>query len=155
MDNFPSPHVTKEQKHNFSQMVLRERVNKRKLGEIVREFTLVTILLFYESVIENASLSVLRWSHKLFFSIQLWFSSSEWRIFREMKKKSLFLISRRVVAWLTRRTPCRWVRWWPPGIESAWKPRTPPRTRTRQLCPRKKTESNKKSPYFFVKQLLF
>ena len=40
-DNFPSPHVTKEQKHNFSQLVLRERVNKRKLAEIVREFTLV------------------------------------------------------------------------------------------------------------------
>jgi hypothetical protein len=41
LDNFPSPHVTKEQKHNFSQLVLRERVNKRKLAEIVREFTLV------------------------------------------------------------------------------------------------------------------
>jgi hypothetical protein len=40
-DNFPSPHVTKEQKANFSQLVLRERVNKRKLAEIVREFSLV------------------------------------------------------------------------------------------------------------------
>ena len=42
IENFPSPHVTKEQKLSFSQMVLRERVNKRKLAEIVREFTLVS-----------------------------------------------------------------------------------------------------------------
>ena len=42
LDNFPSQHVTKEQKQNFSQLVLRERVNKRKLGEIVKEFSLVS-----------------------------------------------------------------------------------------------------------------
>ena len=40
MDNFPTPNVTKEQKNQFAQMILRERANKRKLLEITREFSL-------------------------------------------------------------------------------------------------------------------
>uniref|UniRef100_H3CZV4 Importin-13 n=1 Tax=Tetraodon nigroviridis TaxID=99883 RepID=H3CZV4_TETNG len=38
---FPSLRVTTEQKHNFSQQMLRERVNKRRVKEIVKEFTLL------------------------------------------------------------------------------------------------------------------
>ena len=38
--NFPSHRVTHAQKEQFAQLVLRERANKRKLLEIVREFNL-------------------------------------------------------------------------------------------------------------------
>lgn len=39
-DGFPSNNVTKEQKQHFASLVLKERANKRKLQEIVREFGL-------------------------------------------------------------------------------------------------------------------
>uniref|UniRef100_H2VDA3 Importin-13 n=1 Tax=Takifugu rubripes TaxID=31033 RepID=H2VDA3_TAKRU len=38
---FPSARVTTEQKNNFSQQILRERVNKSRVKEIVKEFTLL------------------------------------------------------------------------------------------------------------------
>uniref|UniRef100_A0AAQ5X0I4 Importin-13 n=1 Tax=Amphiprion ocellaris TaxID=80972 RepID=A0AAQ5X0I4_AMPOC len=38
---FPSSRVTAEQKDNFSQQILRERVNKRRVKDIVKEFTLL------------------------------------------------------------------------------------------------------------------
>uniref|UniRef100_A0A8C6PHE1 Importin 13 n=1 Tax=Nothobranchius furzeri TaxID=105023 RepID=A0A8C6PHE1_NOTFU len=38
---FPSSRVTTEQKDNFSQQILRERVNKRRVKDIVKEFTLL------------------------------------------------------------------------------------------------------------------
>uniref|UniRef100_A0A672T9L2 Importin-13 n=1 Tax=Sinocyclocheilus grahami TaxID=75366 RepID=A0A672T9L2_SINGR len=38
---FPSSRVSNEQKDTFSQQVLRERVNKRRVKDIVKEFTLV------------------------------------------------------------------------------------------------------------------
>uniref|UniRef100_A0A8C2CJH6 Importin-13 n=1 Tax=Cyprinus carpio TaxID=7962 RepID=A0A8C2CJH6_CYPCA len=38
---FPSSRVSDEQKDTFSQQVLRERVNKRRVKDIVKEFTLV------------------------------------------------------------------------------------------------------------------
>ncbi|XP_041967527.1 importin-13 isoform X2 [Alosa sapidissima] len=38
---FPSSRVSPEQKNTFSQQVLRERVNKRRVKDIVKEFTLV------------------------------------------------------------------------------------------------------------------
>uniref|UniRef100_A0A672J8W1 Importin-13 n=1 Tax=Salarias fasciatus TaxID=181472 RepID=A0A672J8W1_SALFA len=38
---FPSTRVTAEQKDNFSQQILRERVNKRRVKDIVKEFTLL------------------------------------------------------------------------------------------------------------------
>ncbi|XP_061635403.1 importin-13-like isoform X2 [Phyllopteryx taeniolatus] len=38
---FPSSRVTSSQKDNFSQQILRERVNKRRVKEIVKEFTLL------------------------------------------------------------------------------------------------------------------
>uniref|UniRef100_A0A667Y366 Importin 13 n=1 Tax=Myripristis murdjan TaxID=586833 RepID=A0A667Y366_9TELE len=38
---FPSSRVTAEQKDTFSQQILRERVNKRRVKDIVKEFTLV------------------------------------------------------------------------------------------------------------------
>ncbi|RLW05791.1 hypothetical protein DV515_00004826 [Chloebia gouldiae] len=41
-DGFPSARVTPEQKENFSQQILsRERVNKRRVKEMVKEFTLL------------------------------------------------------------------------------------------------------------------
>ena len=40
MDNFPTPNVSKEQKHQFATFVLKERANKRKLLEVTREFSL-------------------------------------------------------------------------------------------------------------------
>ena len=39
-DGFPSSNVNKEQKQQFATLVLRERANKRKLQEMVREFSL-------------------------------------------------------------------------------------------------------------------
>ena len=39
-DGFPSNNVTKEQKQHFASLILKERANKRKLQEIVREFSL-------------------------------------------------------------------------------------------------------------------
>lgn len=39
-DGFPSNNVTKEQKQHFATLILKERANKRKLQEIVREFSL-------------------------------------------------------------------------------------------------------------------
>ena len=39
-DGFPSPNVNKDQKQQFASLVLKERANKRKLQEIVREFSL-------------------------------------------------------------------------------------------------------------------
>uniref|UniRef100_A0A8C9TSF8 Importin-13 n=1 Tax=Scleropages formosus TaxID=113540 RepID=A0A8C9TSF8_SCLFO len=39
--NFPSSRLTAEQKDTFSQQILRERVNKRRVKEIVKEFTLL------------------------------------------------------------------------------------------------------------------
>uniref|UniRef100_A0A8C9WGE6 Importin-13 n=1 Tax=Scleropages formosus TaxID=113540 RepID=A0A8C9WGE6_SCLFO len=39
--DFPSPHVSAEQKDNFAEQILREHVNKRRVKEIVKEFTLV------------------------------------------------------------------------------------------------------------------
>jgi len=41
-DNFPSLHCTKEAKENFARQVLKERANKRKLQETVREFSLLS-----------------------------------------------------------------------------------------------------------------
>merc|ERR1712126_82751 len=41
MDNFPTPNVSKEQKHQFATFVLKERANKRKLLEVTREFSLL------------------------------------------------------------------------------------------------------------------
>ncbi|XP_053739702.1 importin-13-like [Synchiropus splendidus] len=38
---FPSAHVTPEQKHNFSQQLLREQTNKRHMKELVKEFSLL------------------------------------------------------------------------------------------------------------------
>uniref|UniRef100_A0A3B3TKE9 Importin-13 n=1 Tax=Poecilia latipinna TaxID=48699 RepID=A0A3B3TKE9_9TELE len=38
---FPSSRITTEQKDNFSQQILRERVNKRRVKDIVKEFTLL------------------------------------------------------------------------------------------------------------------
>ncbi|XP_072505265.1 importin-13 isoform X1 [Notamacropus eugenii] len=38
---FPSPRLSAEQKDTFSQQVLRERVNKRRVKEMVKEFTLL------------------------------------------------------------------------------------------------------------------
>ncbi|XP_020831036.1 importin-13 isoform X1 [Phascolarctos cinereus] len=38
---FPSPRLSVEQKDTFSQQVLRERVNKRRVKEMVKEFTLL------------------------------------------------------------------------------------------------------------------
>uniref|UniRef100_A0A8C8DHT6 Importin-13 n=1 Tax=Oryzias sinensis TaxID=183150 RepID=A0A8C8DHT6_9TELE len=38
---FPSSRITTEQKVNFSQQILRERVNKRRVKDIVKEFTLL------------------------------------------------------------------------------------------------------------------
>ncbi|CAG0894556.1 unnamed protein product [Darwinula stevensoni] len=40
-DGFPTPRVSPQQKENFCKSILRERTNKRKLGELVREFALV------------------------------------------------------------------------------------------------------------------
>ncbi|XP_073400573.1 importin-13 isoform X2 [Dendrobates tinctorius] len=40
-DGFPSPRVTQEQKNNFTQHILRERVNKRRIRDMVKEFTLL------------------------------------------------------------------------------------------------------------------
>lgn len=39
-DGFPSSNVNKEQKQQFASLVLKERANKRKLQEMVREFSL-------------------------------------------------------------------------------------------------------------------
>uniref|UniRef100_A0A4W3HVW4 Importin 13 n=1 Tax=Callorhinchus milii TaxID=7868 RepID=A0A4W3HVW4_CALMI len=39
--NFPSARLTPEQKETFSQQILRERVNKRRVKDIVKEFTLL------------------------------------------------------------------------------------------------------------------
>merc|ERR1719510_2212527 len=39
-DGFPSSNVTKEQKQQFASLVTKERANKRKLQEMVREFSL-------------------------------------------------------------------------------------------------------------------
>ncbi|XP_038151037.1 importin-13-like [Cyprinodon tularosa] len=38
---FPSPHVTMEQKDLFSQQILREQTNKRRIKETVKEFSLL------------------------------------------------------------------------------------------------------------------
>lgn len=38
---FPSAQVSTEQKHNFSQQLLREQTNKRRVKEIVKEFSLL------------------------------------------------------------------------------------------------------------------
>ncbi|RXM31433.1 hypothetical protein EOD39_7010 [Acipenser ruthenus] len=38
---FPSSRVTQEQKNTFTQQILRERVNKRRVKEVVKEFTLL------------------------------------------------------------------------------------------------------------------
>ena len=38
-DGFPSNNVNKDQKQQFATLVLKERANKRKLQEIVREFS--------------------------------------------------------------------------------------------------------------------
>ncbi|MEE6495164.1 hypothetical protein FKM82_001968 [Ascaphus truei] len=40
-DGFPSARLTQDQKDNFSQHILRERVNKRRVREMVKEFTLL------------------------------------------------------------------------------------------------------------------
>jgi len=40
-DGFPTDKITSEQKHRYAQMILKERTNKRKLLEIVREMSLV------------------------------------------------------------------------------------------------------------------
>uniref|UniRef100_A0A8B9M986 Importin-13 n=1 Tax=Accipiter nisus TaxID=211598 RepID=A0A8B9M986_9AVES len=40
-DGFPSARVSPEQKETFSQQILRERVNKRRVKEMVKEFTLL------------------------------------------------------------------------------------------------------------------
>uniref|UniRef100_A0A6I8S4L0 Importin-13 n=1 Tax=Xenopus tropicalis TaxID=8364 RepID=A0A6I8S4L0_XENTR len=40
-DGFPSPRLTQEQKDNFSQQVVRERVNKRRMRDMVKDFTLL------------------------------------------------------------------------------------------------------------------
>jgi len=42
MDGFPSEFCTREQKEHFARMVLKERANKRKLQETVREFSLLS-----------------------------------------------------------------------------------------------------------------
>ena len=39
-EGFPSSNVNKEQKQQFASLVLKERANKRRLQEIVREFAL-------------------------------------------------------------------------------------------------------------------
>ncbi|XP_033959913.1 importin-13-like isoform X1 [Pseudochaenichthys georgianus] len=38
---FPSAHVSSEQKHSFSQQLLREQTNKRRVKDIVKEFSLL------------------------------------------------------------------------------------------------------------------
>ncbi|XP_053549561.1 importin-13 isoform X2 [Bombina bombina] len=40
-DGFPSPRLTQAQKDNFAQHILRERVNKRRVKDMVKEFTLL------------------------------------------------------------------------------------------------------------------
>lgn len=40
-DGFPSEKITSQQKTHYGQLILRERANKRKLLEIIREFSLV------------------------------------------------------------------------------------------------------------------
>lgn len=40
-EGFPSPRVTKEHKENFTRLLLRERRNKRKVRDLVSEFTLI------------------------------------------------------------------------------------------------------------------
>ncbi|KAJ9589083.1 hypothetical protein L9F63_017628 [Diploptera punctata] len=40
-DGFPSPRASRENKEHFVKMVLKERANKRKLQETVREFSLI------------------------------------------------------------------------------------------------------------------
>lgn len=40
-EGFPSPRASREQKEQFVKMVLKERANKRKLQETVREFSLI------------------------------------------------------------------------------------------------------------------
>uniref|UniRef100_A0A8C5QCA1 Importin-13 n=1 Tax=Leptobrachium leishanense TaxID=445787 RepID=A0A8C5QCA1_9ANUR len=40
-DGFPSPRLTQAQKDNFSQQIVRERVNKRRVRDMVKEFTLL------------------------------------------------------------------------------------------------------------------
>ncbi|KAL4656030.1 importin-13-like [Arapaima gigas] len=39
--DFPSPHLSVEQKDTFAEQILREHVNKRRVKEVVKEFTLV------------------------------------------------------------------------------------------------------------------
>ena len=39
-DGFPSANVNKDQKQQFASLILKERANKRKFQEIVREFSL-------------------------------------------------------------------------------------------------------------------
>ena len=39
-DGFPSANVNKDQKQQFATLILKERANKRKFQEIVREFSL-------------------------------------------------------------------------------------------------------------------
>ena len=39
-DGFPSANVNKDQKQQFANLILKERANKRKFQEIVREFSL-------------------------------------------------------------------------------------------------------------------
>ena len=41
MERFPTEICTREQKEHFARMVLKERANKRKLQETVREFSLL------------------------------------------------------------------------------------------------------------------
>ncbi|XP_063283755.1 importin-13 isoform X1 [Pelobates fuscus] len=40
-DGVPSPRLTQAQKDNFSQQIVRERVNKRRVRDMVKEFTLL------------------------------------------------------------------------------------------------------------------
>ena len=39
-DGFPSVNISKDQKQQFASLVLKERANKRKMQDIVREFSL-------------------------------------------------------------------------------------------------------------------
>lgn len=41
-DGFPTEICTREQKEHFARMVLKERANKRKLQETMREFSLLS-----------------------------------------------------------------------------------------------------------------
>ena len=41
-DGFPTEVCTREQKEHFARMVLKERANKRKLQETMREFSLLS-----------------------------------------------------------------------------------------------------------------